>query len=230
MSAKVLLIEDEELVGTMVRMNLESAGHNVTWHKASDQALEVLASTHFDVILLDIALPGQDGIQLLEQLRQQGVNTPIMMLTARSDVDTKVKALELGADDYLPKPFDVAEMIARVNALVRRSQSDREIPSSQIVQFGNYQINLQTRMASTNEGEVLLSEKETAIVALLVRARGQVLSRSDILEEVWGMDVSPTERTVDNFILRLRKLFEPEPDKPRHFVTVRGTGYRFVPS
>lgn len=229
MSAKVLLIEDEELVGTMVRMNLESAGHQVTWHKTGDQALEALASSHFDVILLDIALPGKDGILLLEQLRQQGVNTPIMMLTARSDVDTKVKALELGADDYLPKPFDVAEMIARVNALVRRSQSDREIPSSQIVQFGQYQINLQTRMADTNEGEVMLSEKETAMIALLIRARGQALSRSDILEEVWGMDVSPTERTVDNFILRLRKLFEPEPDKPRHFVTVRGTGYRFVP-
>ena len=148
---------------------------------------------------------------------------------ARSDVETKVQALEIGADDYLPKPFDVAEMIARVNALVRRSQAERQIPSDNLVSISGFEINLLTRQATSNEGQVMLSEKETALIRLLVRSQGQVLSRADILDEVWGMDVSPSERTVDNFIVRLRKLFEPDTEKPRHFITVRGEGYRFVP-
>jgi DNA-binding response OmpR family regulator len=135
----------------------------------------------------------------------------------------------MGADDYLPKPFDVAELIARAHALVRRSQSEREIPTDQLVRIGPYEANFETREAKTNEGNQMLSEKEVALLRLLVRARGRTLSRSDILEEVWGMDVSPTGRTVDNFILRLRRLFEPEPEQPRHIITVRGVGYRFVP-
>jgi two-component system, OmpR family, alkaline phosphatase synthesis response regulator PhoP len=229
MSGRILLIEDEELVGTMVRMNLESAGYEVAWSRDGIQGVEQAREGTFDTILLDIALPGQSGLEVLEVLRKENIGTPIMMLTARSDVSTKVQALEMGADDYLPKPFDVSEMIARVNALVRRSQADREIPSDQVIKFGQYQINLESREAVSNEGSMVLGEKETSIMALLVRARGKTLSRSDILEEVWGMDVSPTERTVDNFIMRLRKLFEPDPDNPRHIVTVRGTGYRFNP-
>jgi DNA-binding response OmpR family regulator len=229
MSGSILLIEDEELVGTMVRMNLENSGFAVEWCKDGNQAVEKVGSAPFDVILLDIALPGLDGMEILAEVRRRGIGTPVMMLTARGDVQSKVQALELGADDYLPKPFDVAELLARVKALVRRSQSDREIPSENIVEFGKYQINLETRQAVTNDGEIVLSEKENAIMGLLVRARGQVLSRSDILEEVWGMDATPTERSVDNFIVQLRKLFEPQIEKPRHFITVRGIGYRFVP-
>ncbi|MBI4862878.1 MAG: response regulator transcription factor [Candidatus Riflebacteria bacterium] len=228
MSLTVLLVEDEQLVGTMVRMNLESAGYQVVWSRRGDEALSRATSDPFDLILLDIGLSGMDGIEILKSLRQKRIGTPIMMLTARGDVGTKVQALEMGADDYLPKPFDVAEMIARVNALVRRSQADREIPSSHVFKFDRYEVNLQTREAVTNEGKTLLSEKEATLVKLLVRSRGQVLSRSDILEEVWGMDVAPTERTVDNFILRLRKLFEPDQERPCHILTVRGVGYRFV--
>ncbi len=229
MSSRILLIEDEDLVGTMVRMNLEGAGYEVVWVRDGEQAAERAMAEPFDLLLLDIALPGRDGLSILEQLRSRGVGTPVMMLTAKSDVSTKVAALEMGADDYLPKPFDVAEMIARVNALVRRSQAEREVPADNVVHIGERAINLETRLAQTNEGELQLSEKEAQLVRMLVRSRGRVLSRSDILEEVWGMDVSPTERTVDNFILRLRKLFEPEPDRPRHILTVRGEGYRFAP-
>jgi two-component system alkaline phosphatase synthesis response regulator PhoP len=229
MSGTILLIEDEELVGTMVRMNLENSEFEVEWCKDGKQAVEKVGSAQFDAILLDIGLPGLDGMEILAEIRRRGIGTPVMMLTARGDVQSKVQALELGADDYLPKPFDVAELIARVKALVRRSQSDREIPSESIVKFSKYEINLETREAVTNQGEVVLSEKECAIMGLLVRARGQVLSRSDILEEVWGMDATPSERTVDNFIVQLRKLFEPQIEKPRHFITVRGIGYRFVP-
>ena len=229
MSPKALLVEDEELVGTMVRMNLESAGFTVVWQRSGSQVVELAGQTAFDVILLDISLPEKDGLTILDELRQKNINTPVMMLTARGDTATKVQALEIGADDYLPKPFDVAEMIARVNALVRRSQSDRELPSDHVIKLGNFQINVETREATCNEGDIILGEKEVDIIKLLVKARGKTLSRSDILEDVWGMDVSPTERTVDNFIMRLRKLFEPDPDRPRHIVTVRGSGYRFVP-
>ena len=229
MNLRVLLVEDEELVGTMIRMNLESVGYEVHWIRDGERAFENAKKQGYDLILLDIALPNRDGITLLQNFRQAGITTPIMMVTARSDVETKVQALEIGADDYLPKPFDVSEMIARVNALVRRSQAERQIPSDNLVSISGFEINLATRQATSNEGEVMLSEKETALIRLLVRSQGQVLSRADILDEVWGMDVSPSERTVDNFIVRLRKLFEPDTEKPRHFITVRGEGYRFVP-
>jgi two-component system, OmpR family, alkaline phosphatase synthesis response regulator PhoP len=226
---KILLVEDEELVGTMVRLNLESAGYRVAWIRNGSEAAERVVAETFDLILLDIALPGLNGLSVLQGLRKSGVETPVMMLTARSDVPTKVEALDFGADDYLPKPFDVAELVARVNALLRRSRADRAIPSDQLVQIGEHEVNLETRRAQSSEGDVTLSEKEAALVRLLLRSRGKVLTRSDILDEVWGMDVSPSERTVDNFIVRLRKLFEPDPERPIHILTVRGEGYRFVP-
>jgi DNA-binding response OmpR family regulator len=221
-------VEDEELVGTMVRMNLEGEGCDVTWCRDGESALASLEQ-RFDLIILDIALPGIDGIETLTRLRGQGVGTPVLMLTARSDVSIKVKALDIGADDYLAKPFDVAELLARVKAMVRRSQAEREIPSHDVVRIGAHEVNLRTRHATTNEGPITLSEREAALVAMLVSSRGRALTRADILEEAWGMDVSPGERTVDNFILRLRKLFEPDPHNPRHFISVRGTGYRFEP-
>jgi DNA-binding response OmpR family regulator len=151
------------------------------------------------------------------------------MLTARSDVPTKVRTLGSGADDYLAKPFDVAELLARVAAILRRSQAERELPSDQLLRFDRYEVNLRTREATTNLGRVTLSEKEAAFLALLAKAQGEVLTRNDILDEVWGMDAMPTERTVDNLVLRVRKLFEPDAENPVHILTVRGTGYRFRP-
>jgi two-component system alkaline phosphatase synthesis response regulator PhoP len=228
-SEKILLVEDEELVGTMVRLNLESAGYHVAWLRNGSEGAERAAAERFDLILLDIGLPGLNGLSVLRGLRKNGVETPVMLLTARSDVPTKVEALEIGADDYLPKPFDVAELLARVNAVLRRSRSARAIPSDQLVRVGEHGINLETRRALSSEGEVTLGEKEAALVRLLVRSGGKVLTRSDILDEVWGMDATPSERTVDNYIVRLRKLFEPDPENPIHILTVRGEGYRFVP-
>jgi len=228
-SEKILLVEDEELVGTMVRLNLESAGYQVAWLRNGSEGMERAAAERFDLILLDIGLPGLNGLSVLRALRKDGVETPVMLLTARSDVPTKVEALQIGADDYLPKPFDVAELLARVNAVLRRSRSERAIPSDQLVRVGEHGINLETRRAQSTEGEVTLSQKEAALVKLLLRSGGKVLTRSDILDEVWGMDVAPSERTVDNYIVRLRRLFEPDPENPIHILTVRGEGYRFVP-
>jgi two-component system alkaline phosphatase synthesis response regulator PhoP len=229
-SVKVLLVEDEELVGTMVRMNLEGEGYQVSWVRDGEDGLAAGLREQFDLILLDIALPGRDGLELLGELRSGGVTTPVLMLTARTEVKVRVEALDLGADDYLPKPFDVSELLARVRALVRRSQSERELPSDRIIRFGeSYEINLDTREAVTNDGLLTLSEKESALMRMLVSFQGQPLPRADMIEEVWGMDKFPTGRTVDNFILRLRRWFEEEPERPRHILTVRGVGYRFVP-
>lgn len=230
MSIKVLVVEDEELVGTMVRMNLEGEGYQVSWARDGEDGLAAGLREQFDLILLDIALPGRQGLELLADLRGGGVTTPVLMLTARTEVNLKVQALDQGADDYLAKPFDVSELLARVRALVRRSQAERELPSDRIIRFGeSYEINLDTREARTNEGLVILSEKEAALMRMLVSFQGQPIPRADMIEEVWGMDKFPTGRTVDNFILRLRRLFETESERPQHLLTVRGVGYRFVP-
>jgi DNA-binding response OmpR family regulator len=227
--AKILSVEDEELVGAMVRLNLEAEGYKVVWSRRGSEALEITQHERFDLILLDIGLPGVDGVQVLREIRRRGIGTPILMLTARSDVPTKVRTLGSGADDYLAKPFDVAELLARVAAILRRSQAERELPSDQLLRFDRYEVNLRTREATTNLGRVTLSEKEAAFLALLAKAQGEVLTRNDILDEVWGMDAMPTERTVDNLVLRVRKLFEPDAENPVHILTVRGTGYRFRP-
>jgi len=226
---RLLLAEDDKLVGTMVCMNLESEGHQVVWAQTGPEALERATTEPFDLVLLDIGMPLMDGLEVLHRLRRAGLGTPVLMLTARGDVASKVAALDGGADDYLAKPFDVDEMLARVRALVRRSQAERQIPSDHLLQFGRYHVDLQTREALTNQGALQLGEKEAEIMGLLVRSGGRPLTRADILDEVWGMDSFPTERTVDNYLLRLRKLFEPDPANPRHILTVRGTGYRFVP-
>jgi two-component system alkaline phosphatase synthesis response regulator PhoP len=222
-----LLVEDDELVGSMVRINLESEGNVVQWHTDGREGLSAATSQPFDLILLDISLPGLNGLEVLKIMRQREIGTPVLMLTAQSDVASKVKALQLGADDYLAKPFDVSEMMARVHALIRRSQATRQIPSDRTITIGSHTLNLETREASSEEGPVTLSEKEAEIVRLLVEAGGTPVSRSEILDQVWGRDRFPSDRTVDNYMLRLRKLFEPDPDHPRHFLTVRGAGYRF---
>lgn len=227
--SRILLVEDDELVGTMVSMNLENSGHELRWCRDGIQGLAAALETPYDLVLLDISLPGKDGYAVLDGIRRQGIGTPVLMLTARSDVGSKVRALDMGADDYLAKPFDIAEMVARVKALVRRSTGERQLPSSRVISFGDYRVDLDSRAAETNEGRVIIGEKEAEILALLVKADGAVLSRADILEEVWGLDAFPVERTVDNYLVRLRKLFEPDPRHPRHILTVRGAGFRFLP-
>ena len=226
---RILLVEDDELVGTMVSLNLKSEGYTVTWCQDGAKGLASALSQPYDLLLLDISLPEKSGLEVLRGVREASIGTPVLMLTARSDVESKVEALNLGADDYLPKPFHVDEMVARVRAQMRRAQAEREHPSSQVLSIGAHRVDMASREASSQEGPVTLSEKEVAILALLIRADGKPLTRADIIEEVWGMENFPVDRTVDNYILRLRKLFEPDPATPRHLLTVRGAGFRFTP-
>ncbi len=213
----------------MLRLNLEKDGYEVESFESAEELLESLEHGHFDVLLLDVMLPGMSGEDVIVRIREKGINTPILMVTARVDIETKVSTFRKGADDYLSKPFDMEELLLRVKALIRRSQGEREIPSHNLVRIDDYEVNLETRMASTREGEVKLSEKECDLLRLFGQNPGKTLLRADILEEVWGMDVFPTPRTIDNFILKFRKLFEENPEEPVHFITVRSAGYRFVP-
>lgn len=213
----------------MLRLNLEKGGYEVESFESAEELLESLEHGHFDVLLLDVMLPGMSGEDVIVRIREKGINTPILMVTARVDIETKVSTFRKGADDYLSKPFDMEELLLRVKALIRRSQGEREIPSHNLVRIDDYEVNLETRMASTREGEVKLSEKECDLLRLFGQNPGKTLLRADILEEVWGMDVFPTPRTIDNFILKFRKLFEQNPEEPVHFITVRSAGYRFVP-
>jgi DNA-binding response OmpR family regulator len=226
-SQRILLIEDEPLVRDLVMLNLTHAGFDVTACEDFPSGLSRLSADTWDVAVVDVMLPGGDGFTLVSKARAAGQKCPILMLTARSDTQSKVRGLDTGADDYLTKPFDVPELIARVRALVRRAQPSATQPKSPKLEFSKYWVRLDTGQAMTNEGEVTLSDKELRLVELFHRNEDRALSRADILEEVWGMDAFPTDRTVDNFVLRLRKLFEPNPEEPKHFITVRGRGYLF---
>ena len=224
---RILLAEDEELIGRMVELNLRHEGYDVTWVTSGTDAVTAGETQPWDLLILDVMLPGQTGFQVAAALRSRELTMPILMLTARTDLTSKVRGLDAGADDYLTKPFDMAELLARVRALIRRSQGSRHVPSSQVIQFGRYEVNLETLEATTNVGKVQLTDKEASLMAFFARHRGETLSRSDILDEVWGMDANPTERTIDNVVVRLRRYFEPDPNTPNYIVSVRGTGYRF---
>ncbi len=223
----ILLVEDEPLVRDLVVLNLEHAGYAVETAENFPQGMAKLNHPSFALAIFDVMIPGGDGFGLLKRARELGLGFPILLLTSRSETQSKVRALDGGADDYLTKPFDVPELLARVRALLRRNSQSLPAPAPARFEFGNYWIRFDTGQAHTNEGEVTLSEKELRLMELFVRAENRALSRTDILEEVWGMDAFPTDRTVDNFILRLRKLFESTPDTPQCIVTVRGRGYLF---
>lgn len=227
---RILLVEDDELIGTMVEMNLQQRGFAVSWRRSAEDALPLAEPRRFDVIVLDLMLPGMDGMALASLLRRRGLGTPILMMTVRAELSSKVEALEGGIDDYLTKPFEMNELVARLRALIRRSQSASELPTSGTVGVAGGELALETLTFRAKDGlSHALSAKEAELLAFLARSAGRTLTRSDIIDEVWGMDALPSERTVDNFILRLRRLVESDPENPSHILTVRGRGYRFEP-
>ncbi|MGD2086380.1 MAG: response regulator transcription factor [Candidatus Aminicenantes bacterium] len=229
MKYKIAVVEDDELIRNMIKLNLEKNDYQAQCFPDGESVTQQTVYEPFDLFILDVLLPGISGLDVLERIRKNHIHavTPVLMLTVRSQVQDKIKALNRGADDYLVKPFNMEELLARVNALIRRSQGQRTIPANQILIIGHCQVNLSSRVCRSNKGEVVLSEKEIKLLKYFSLHPGQTLRRADILEEVWGMDVSPTPRTIDNFILKFRKLFETNPEKPKHFISVRNQGYRF---
>lgn len=231
MSARrILLVEDEDHLARVIRMNLQLDGHAVQVAPDGARARAALDGGGFDLVLLDVMLPDADGMELCREMRAEGDLTPVLMLTAMGETGDRIAGLASGADDYLPKPFELAELRARVAALLRRARWSETQPPAQslTVCFGAVEVDFDAHEARVGGEPVSMTALEFDLLRYFVDRSGKVLSRERLLEEVWGVSGSNTTRTVDNFVMRLRRHFEPEPGRPRHFVSVRGVGYKFV--
>ncbi len=228
--ARILVAEDERHMADGIRENLEEEGYDVTVVYDGRAALERMLGKPFDLVLLDIMMPELDGLTVCARAREQGCDVPVLFLTARSGVDARIRGLEAGGDDYLTKPFQLRELLLRVAAILRRRVWYRTMPrAGAVLSFGGNEVDFRAMRARSADGrQHELTQKEAMILKALVEREGDVVSRDDILDAVWGYDTYPTSRTIDNFIVRLRRRFEPEPESPRFIHTVRGVGYRFT--
>lgn len=237
----LLVVEDEPHIASGLRFNLEAEGHVVRVVDSGEAALAAVADSpaSIDCIVLDVMLPGIDGFSVASRLRAGGCTTPILMLTARGRAEDVLRGFEAGADDYLPKPFDLAILVARVNALVRRhawhlhanatpQPGDTAAPSSDQCSFAGRVVDFDAQELRVGERTIHLTLMETNLLRYLVEREGQIVSRKNILEDVWNLREDTDTRAIDHFIARLRKYIEVEPSHPRHVLTARGVGYRFV--
>jgi two-component system alkaline phosphatase synthesis response regulator PhoP len=227
MDAKILIIEDEAGLVTALRDRLHKEGYSVSVAKDGIAGFELATREQFDLILLDLMLPGQSGLTICQNLRKNGSNVPILMLTARRQTMDKVIGLRTGADDYLTKPFKMAELLARVDALLRRAGRRAEMNTGRY-ELGDVQIDLR-RTEVTREGQVVqLSAKEFQLLRYFLEHRGTTVSRETLLHEVWGYDSTPSTRTVDVHVAWLRQKLEDDPKNPQLIRTVVGLGYQFA--
>lgn len=225
---KILLVEDDPHLAKGLRFNLEREGYDILLVDNGVSALDQLREKDFDLIILDLMLPKMGGLEVARTIRETNIRFPILMLTAKSSKKDKEIGLEAGADDYLTKPFHLPELLLRVKGILRRSEWYKEpVHDQEIFRFGEMWINFGTGKANGIDGEFYLTSKEALVMKLLVKKRGDAVSREELLEKVWGYDPETETRTVDNFIARLRKYFEKKPQKPIHIVTVREKGYQF---
>lgn len=228
--ASVLLVEDEENLQSTLRLNFELEGYSVTSAYTGPEALDAIRDEHFDVIILDVMLPEMDGITVCENIRLTHPDIPILILSARNQSADRVLGLTKGADDYLTKPFNLEELLLRVKNLVLKGRrlAERK-PVSQMYSFGNNTIDFNTLEAVSFSGEkITLTKKEAMLLKLMIENKNEVVTREKILQAVWGYNVYPTTRTIDNFILSFRKYFEDDSKHPKYFHSVRGIGYKFT--
>lgn len=237
----ILVVEDEEAIAQGLVFNLERKGYRVDLALDGETALEKTAEKRYDLIVLDIQLPNIDGFEVCQRLRRSGDFAAILILTARDQPDDVVFGLKTGADDYMVKPFDLAEFLARAEGLLRRARWSRSGAGAEAGEgqpaedagtrfsFGPYWVDFKTWEAETREGRVELSRKEIAVLKVFAEKPNQVITRRELLEKVWELPNHPNTRVVDNVIVSLRKAFEENSWRPRHIHSVRGVGYRFVP-
>jgi DNA-binding response OmpR family regulator len=218
---KVLLVEDEKKIAGFVRKGLEAQGFSVTVSGDGDEAFGLAAAGSFDVILLDIMLPGRDGLSILKELREQRNTVPVLLLTARSEINERVEGLNLGADDYITKPFFMDELLARLRAVVRRTSGE----TLSVLRSGPLMLNLITRHAQIGEEEIIFAPREFSLLEHLMRSPGMIFTRDQLLEQVWGYGFDPQTNLVEVCIRRIREKIDR--DGTQFIETVRGVGYRF---
>ena len=229
--SRILIVEDEKHLAEGLRFNLEADGYQVFVTDNSEEALKLLLidKEKFEALLLDVMLPGKDGFTAARELRAGGCYIPILMLTARSREDDVLEGFEAGADDYLAKPFELKILQARVNGLLRRSRwAEAGAKPAEPVEVNGKQIDFESQQIITGEKKSMLTLMEANLLQFLVRHEGQAVSRKQILESVWGVRQDTDTRAIDNFIVRLRRYLEDDPQEPQYLQTVRGVGYRLV--
>jgi len=230
MANRILIVEDEPSLYEALKLNLELEGYNVTVAVDGEQALEKFKAGHFHLIILDVMIPKIDGFVVCETIRLENSKVPIMFLSAKNSAEDKINGLKTGADDYMAKPFNLEEFLLRVNLLVKRGHelSDSQLESFDNFEFGGNKVDFLSFEIETWNGEQkTLSKREMKLLKLLIEKRGKVVSREEILQKIWGYDVFPSTRTIDNYILAYRKYFEKNQRQPKHFFSVRGVGYKF---
>jgi DNA-binding response OmpR family regulator len=222
----ILVVEDEPQIALGLADALEFEGFRVVTAGTGQEGIDAARRESPDALLLDLMLPDMNGYQVCEQVRRDNAQLPIIMLTARSQEASKIRGLEAGADDYVTKPFSIGELVARIRALFRRVERK---PETLLVHIGDAVVNLSAHTVSRNGRTEALSSYEAALVRFLHEKQGHAVSRDEILDNVWGVNASPSNRTIDNFIVKLRKKIELHPEKPEHIVTVYGHGYKLIP-
>ena len=220
---EILLVEDEENLHDTLKLNLEMEGYSVSSSYDGAHALKQIQSAHFDLIILDIMLPSLDGFAITETVRLHNIETPILILSAKNTSANRVQGLKLGADDYLTKPFNLEELLLRVAKLIQKTNTSKQSTAIDEYRFAGHTLNFKLL-----EAKITLTKKESMLLQLLIENKNTVVTRERILQSVWGYQVYPTTRTIDNFILNFRKYFEQDPKSPVHFISIRGLGYKFL--
>jgi DNA-binding response OmpR family regulator len=227
---RILLVEDEENLALSLKYNLEEDDYDVALAADGEEAVRTFSDKEYDLILLDIGLPKIDGFEVLKDIRSKSMRIPVLVLTARTSASDRVLGLELGADDYLTKPFHIAELMLRIKGMLRRKMWYEEEPTEiSAFMFGSNIIDLKKLSARSGKTDIPLTSLEASLLSYFIRNHDKLISKEDILVNVWNIDSKTETRTVENFIVRLRKYFEPHPAKPIFFRTVRGEGYMFTP-
>lgn len=230
MPERLLIVEDEQHLADGLRYNLEAEGYDVDCVETGEEAIEHAGANHYAAVVLDVMLPGIDGFSVARELRSRLDFVPIIMLTARGRSEDVVEGFSAGADDYLPKPFELSVLIARIRGLIRRASWRQAVSppaAPDAFTFGRRRIDFDNLEITVNGSSLRLTQMEAQLLKYLVTHRGKVVTRKMILEEVWGVHEDTDTRAIDNFIARLRKFTEDEPSQPVHLLTVRGVGYRF---
>jgi DNA-binding response OmpR family regulator len=224
----ILVVEDELAMLAGIKDNLEFEGYTVDTADDGAKGLQKILNNHYNLIILDVMLPSMSGFDVCKKARMENIDTPIIMLTAKGEVIDKVLGLELGADDYITKPFSLRELLARIKALLRRTKTEDNSTDFNNVSIGELKVNFSNYQAFSNDEEVKMTHKEFEFLHYLWKNKNKVVSRDNLLDNVWGTDYVPSSRTVDNFILKLRQKIETDPNQPKIILTVHGVGYKLL--